>query len=441
MGTVMQKKQHTNQGLYSTCSYHFTTFAILAMLLFPVSASALVVRTWNGEGTPQVINDTAPADDPGWHNTSSNRSSIYLGNQWVISAKHAGTGSVRLPSGVYEEIPGTKIALSNPGSFSGTSLTTFSDLQMFRINTNPDTGLTPEDQDPLVKNITISTSTPSFNTEVLMIGAGNTRSLNPSGFNGQIDFGSNDYGFDTVGSGSFVKTWGTNKIASTSSVSGITREGLNVLVEFGDPGPNDTIGVLTRFDRGHNIFNTPISDGSLPDEAQASGGDSGGPVFMKNGSDEWVLAGLMHAIYVIGGHSTGDAWFGDLTGISDLSHYEAEIQSLLATNSYSTIGDIDLDGSITGEIVNGEATGDLALLVENWGYQQAVGDIYSWKKGDLNQDGITNLDDFSLMREALGGNISATAITALVAATAVPEPSATILLLMGCLIGVKSRQR
>lgn len=421
------------------CSQSVQLGLILALLLLPSSADALVVKTWNGDGTPDLVNNTAPADDPGWHNTSSNRSLIYLGNQWVISAEHAGTGSAFLPGGNYTQIPGTKIALSNPSSFANGSLTAISDLQMFRINTHPDTGLTPEDQDPLVRDITISTSTPTFNTEVLMIGAGSTRSLDSEGFNGQKDFGTNDYGFDTAGSSDQVKTWGTNKIAATSSVSGITREGLNVLVEFGDPGPNDTIGVLTRFDRGHNVSNVAINDGSLDDEAQASGGDSGGPVFMKNDNDEWVLAGLMHAIFVVGGHSTSDAWFGDLTGISDLSHYGAEIQSLLASNEYSAMGDIDLDGSITGEIVDGEATGDLAVLIDNWGYQQAEGDIVSWKKGDLNQDGITDLGDFSLMRDALGGNISASQISALAFGVAVPEPSTAILLLLACSSLIRGR--
>lgn len=434
------KDERTQYGLLPNRILVASLAVLFVLACMSQDATALVVKTWNGDGTPQNVNNTAPADDPGWHNTSSNRSTIYLGNQWVLTARHAGRGNVILPGGNYAEIPGTRVTLTNPSTFAGQSITSNSDLHLYRINTHPTSGLAPEDEDPLVKDITISTSTPGFNTEVLMIGAGGTRTLDANGFNGQRDFGSGSYGFDTAASPSSLKTWGTNRIASTSSVGGIVRQGLNVLVEFGNPGPNDTIGVLTRFDRGFNSSNNAINDGSLDDEAQATGGDSGGPVFLKNNNDEWVLAGLMHAVYIVGGHNSGDAYFGDLTGISDLSHYESQIQALLASNEYSVMGDVDLDGSITGSIVDGQATGDLAVLIDNWGYQQSEGDIVSWKRGDLNQDGITNLDDFSLIRDALGGSISVSQLSALVAAVAVPEPSAAMLLLLGCFTAVSKRR-
>lgn len=421
----------------------FTSRAILRLAItaflsgLSLNASALIVQTWNGEGTPQLVNTTAPADDPGWHNASSNRSTIYLGNQWVLTATHAGSGSVALPSGTYSKIPNSDVILSNPGSLGSHTTTSLSDLRMYRIGVHPTSGLPPELEDPNVKDISITSSSASFNTEVLMIGAGQVRTLNTGddSFNGQTDFGTNNWGFGKQASSSTVKTWGTNNIASTTSVSGIKRSGLNVLIEFASKPPNDVIGQLVRFDREYNNSGVLVG-GSTPDEAMAAGGDSGGPVFFKDNNDDWQLLGLMHGIY---SQNLSQARFGDVTGVSDLSHYKSQIETLLASNEYSTIGDIDLDGSVTGEIINGVATGDLADMIANWGYTQASGDVVSWTKGDLNQDGTTNLHDFVMLRDALGGTISTSELATLVA-VAVPEPTSAFLAL-ALSVGLVARPR
>ena len=409
------------------------------LLGLPLSSSALIVQTWNGEGTPQLVNNSAPADDPGWHNTSSNRSTVYLGNQWVLTAGHAGFGDVVLPSGTYNIVPGSQVYLSNPSSFAGITPTSSSDLLMYRIGVHPTSGLPPELEDSNVKDISITSSPAPFNSELLMIGAGQVRTLNTGvdSFNGQTDFGTNNWGFGKQGTASTVKTWGTNRISSTSSVSGIRRSGLNVLIEFSSKPPDDVIGQLVRFDREYNNFGNPVG-GSTPDEAMASGGDSGGPVFYKDNNNDWQLLGLMHGIYSSDA-SLATARFGDVTGVSDLSHYRAQIESLLASNEYSSIGDLDLDGSITGEIVNGVATGDLAEMVANWGYTQDSGDVISWTKGDLNQDGTTNLHDFVILRDALGGSISTSEFASLVA-VAVPEPNSAVLAI-ALSLGLVARSR
>lgn len=57
-------------------------------------------------------NTTAPVDDPGFGNVGArgNATAVYLGNQWVLTANHVGTGSVVLggdelwdSTGVHEE--------------------------------------------------------------------------------------------------------------------------------------------------------------------------------------------------------------------------------------------------------------------------------------------------------------------------------------------------
>ncbi|MGL4513105.1 MAG: PEP-CTERM sorting domain-containing protein [Lacipirellulaceae bacterium] len=426
----------------------------LAALLSPaIRSDALVVKTWNGPGTPVGINQTAPADDPGWHNTSTNRSAIYLGDQWVLTAKHAGVSDIVLPSGAYSVVPNSVVTLKNPTTpFAGQTLSTDSDLIMYRINTHSTTGLSPESMDPNIRQVSIATTSPTVGRDVLMIGSGNERALNTTDANGQWHWNVQSGGLvggPSVGAqehGYFVgsprTTWGTNRVANASQVSGAVTSGNNVLVRFGGNGFNDVIGLAVQFDRGLSDNDTPIADGSTPDEAQGVGGDSGGPVFFRDGSNQWVLGGVMHAIYLKSFQPAFLTLFETQTVFTDLSipEYGNQIAALRASNNYSVLGDVNLDGVAQGGIVGDAATGDLGILVQNWGYTQTAGDVVSWKRGDLNQDGRVGLADYALMRQSLGGMVSETAMAALLAGLAIPEPS-TALLLLCAAAGVGGRRR
>jgi hypothetical protein len=51
--------------------------------------------------------------------------------------------------------------------------------------------------------------------------------------------------------------------------------------------------------------------------------------------------------------------------------------------------------------VNGDGVvndGDIDAFVAGWLYMQEIGDINSLRKGDLNQDGTTNLFDWQILR-------------------------------------------
>jgi hypothetical protein len=431
----------------------------LAVALVSSSSQALVVKTWNGVGTLGAPNTTAPADDPGFHNLPSNRTGIYLGDNLFLTAHHAdpfvGTPSdlssnvVQIGGGAFPIIPGSGTFLTNPSTFGASrtttngSLTANSDLRLFRIGVDTTTGLTPEELDPAIRRISLASRLSNTSSEQLtMFGQGRYRQINAANTtNGQFYYNSagaeltdpatwpsssyRGYKVDFAPPAPLPWQWGTN-VRSTSSPNGIIRVGQNVLMEGNFL---DTVGFVVRFD-----------EFGLPDEAQGAGGDSGGPVFWKEGN-EWVLAGLMHGIYFGNGQPSNAGLFNSFTGISDLSYSTYSSQIADARTRFSKMGDVNLDGVVTGSIVNGVATGDLGILVDNWLYQTAEADVHSWMKGDLNLDGKVDLEDFVLMREALGGTIASSSFAQLVAAAPIPEPSALAIATVALLASMPSRRR
>ncbi|QDT69317.1 hypothetical protein MalM25_22530 [Planctomycetes bacterium MalM25] len=415
--------------------------AVGVVMATALSAEALVVKTWDGPGTPALINTSAPADDPGWANLATNRSAIYLGDHWVLAAEHAGgAGRLDIAGSSFPLISSSQSRLlGNPSTFAGKSIGGTSDVRIYRVGLD-ENGMSPEDLDPAIRQIEIADRLASTtNEDLVMFGRGRRRILNTSNEeNGQFYFNSagvvvsdpasSSYrGFQITSGNPQVWQWGTNRRAAATSISGITRSGSNVLIE---DAVRDTIGFPTKFD-----------EFSLDDEAQAAAGDSGGSVFWKDG-DEWVLAGLMHVVYPA--NNNNDLWgaFGSHTVISDLSYtdYYDEIAALRAEDRYGKVGDVDLDGIVTGSIVNGVATGDLGILIDNWMDQSLEADIKSWVKGDLNQDSIVDLNDYALMRDALGGSISSQAFAQLLAAVSIPEPGAAALA-AGGLLAIVLRRR
>ena len=102
--------------------------------------------------------------------------------------------------------------------------------------------------------------------------------------------------------------------------------------------------------------------------------------------------------------STANAVYGNYTTFADMSYYRSEILNIMNANpNYSVMGDINLDGVVTGSTAGGVPTGDIAAFVAGWGYDNGtgVGTVTSWKNGDLNRDGKTDVADFVLLRTAL----------------------------------------
>ena len=369
-----------------------------------------------------------PADNPGWNNVTvgaNTRNFIYLGNGWGLSAWHVGPDINAPPSlqtltfstGTFSVIPNQNYDVPNP---SGMGLSAFTDLRLVRL-----------DGDPGLPAITIA-SQPLTNAnlnqpiaDVTFIGQGRTRQANQTNWDSnwtEVPSGSTYLGYKAMDDN--TKRWGKNQIADEDPLFNPDDSDLRgtVPLNFGtaeNPAIRHIVSMFTRFDQSGIAY-----------EAQAADRDSGTSVFRKNGA-QWELIGIVNTIYTFQNQPAPTAVYGTYTSFADLTFYRNEILNIMnGHTNYSVAGDVNLDGVVTGDGTGSWATDDVTAFVQGWNWQQAQANVVSWKKGDLNLDGVTNVNDFFLMRSALnnaGLGAGASSLSGLFGTGVVPEPSCLIL--------------
>jgi hypothetical protein len=249
--------------------------AALWVCLLPLPGWSVLIDSGDGGG-----NTSAPPDDPGWARMARRApcppwcglTYFYLGQGWVLTAHHVGARDVHFEDTgrVCAKVPDSAREIGGAGGGV--------DLMLFRIRGGPDAPLFPIVRRP-----------PPTGSEVLMIGRGRKRGSRLPGVPSP--------GWET--SGPAQMRWGTNRVDSRG-VSGATRL------------------FWLRFDRPGGALATEH-------EAHATGGDSGGPVFVKTGG-QWELAGIMV-------NASEPKYAEGLTGVVDLSHYRDEIMRIIAQGS------------------------------------------------------------------------------------------------------------
>lgn len=275
---------------------------VLALLAVARPADALVIPG-SGVDTGNGVNDVAPANDPGFHHVlrrgdsgTSAGSAVYLGDGWVLTANHVGTGSVTTSNGttISRDTNVGVIRLQNP--LGGNT-----DLKMYRLENHPAlSGLSA---------LPISSISPLLNDHVVMVGSGVLRGS--SQMNVRDGVGPPIQGFEWLDVNDNEATdltdrglrWGENNVS--------------LVGEIIDLGQGDVHAFRTTFDQ----------DG-LTHEAQAADKDSGSAVYLlRNGV--WELAGV--PLYVSGQGGQGDrtAAFGNQSIMADLSFYRDQIMAVI----------------------------------------------------------------------------------------------------------------
>jgi hypothetical protein len=256
--------------------------------------NAVIIITDDGSG-----NLTAPADDFGFGNVGvlNGSSGVYLGNRWVLTARHVGAGTITLG--------GTPFTHDASSIYHiGTA-----DLTLFRLNS-----------DPGLPSLTIASSAPTLGSTLYM--AGNGRNRADSETTWHVDTSPQNWVWSETSfeeadatatgykyaSGNSLR-WGTNRMSGTQS---------------------DVQALGYTSDVIENDFTNPAQFPLLATthEAIVATNDSGGGVFWKNG-ESWELAGISILLAGFNNQPGSTALFGNESWAVDLSQYNTEILAVI----------------------------------------------------------------------------------------------------------------
>lgn len=243
--------------------------AVVWLVLTTSAATAIMLESADGQG-----NTEAPKDDPGWKQVAARGdwSAVYLGESWVLTARHVGAGDVVLNGATHTPILGSPIVVPNSNQ-------TATDLLLFRIHPEPD-----------LPSVSIARSATPVGSPVTMIGRGFGRGERVE-WRGYASFRWSDQ---------VAKRWGTNSIAQ----------------RVADLNIRNTRTFITRF-----------SIAGSPHEAHAAIGDSGGAVFARSATG-WELIGIMLAVDQYERQPARTGAYGNHTFIADLAFYADAIESI-----------------------------------------------------------------------------------------------------------------
>lgn len=168
---------------------------------------------------------------------------------------------------------------------------------MFRLTEEP----------PLLGASLSGTSPVGSNAPARMMGIGQDRELDETRWDSswnEVLLGGTFRGYELIGARTM--RWGTNTIES------------NPLQSVGIGAQYGTVQAFRLdFDR-------------VEGEGMATGGDSGGGIFVKNGG-AWELAGVMVAAGGFNGQPAGTVAYGNVTFAADIATYRGEIEKIMAT--------------------------------------------------------------------------------------------------------------
>jgi hypothetical protein len=250
---------------------HHVRFVLLLLSL--PAFCALVI-----DSDKDDTNTRAPAEIPVWANVGlrASMTAVYLGNGWVITARHVGAGDVVLGGVSHHALPESTVQL---GERKGAPPP---DLIAFRIEPRPK-----------LASLRIRSTPPGVGDPVVLIGFGRNRGARAS-WNGHAGW--------SWGPSSVLR-WGTNRVSEVGTD-----------VSMG--------GIVTR------AFTMGFEPRGTRYEAQAAVGDSGGAAFIPR-QGRLELAGVLIAVGGFPGQPPDTSLYGNVTSAADLSVYKRELAALL----------------------------------------------------------------------------------------------------------------
>jgi hypothetical protein len=255
------------------------TTAALLILASCVATPGFAVEVGTGYQTTAPTGTDIANWDTGWGQSgitgwnyvgeiNGGASATYLGNGWVLTAGHAGSGDFNLDGNTYTEIAGSAQTI-------GTA-----DLSLFQIDTT-------------------STSGTQLSLPALALSTGDPVAFNGTRGSQVVIIG---YGGSTPNGG---ESWGVNTVTQ-----------INQSVALGSSYvSNDFLTILGT---------TTIGDRSVTNDAQLVAGDSGGGDFIRNSATGlWELAGINEAV---GTTSQGQ----QLSAFVQLDSYAPQIEAAMS---------------------------------------------------------------------------------------------------------------
>lgn len=270
------------------------SLALSLFCLLALPAQAVVNSGDPGGNRSAPSGDDGEPSDPGWDYVGevSFSTGVYLGDGWVLTAKHITAGNFKFNGRTYKW--DTAPAKPVPGA----------DLHIFRLLEWPD-----EDDFPPLKIVDMP---PSPSQLLVMIGLGKgsedeltywkvDQSVQPWSWT-QVDNRAEGNAAGILAPKRPVKAWGTNR---ASAFNKHPKIGEFFITDFSEAPPQ-----ATAF------------------EAQAVSNDSGGPVFVQGRDGQWYLCGIMVTVNrlfpgqpMVKPPNIQSAVFGNQTIVIDLSAY------------------------------------------------------------------------------------------------------------------------
>lgn len=248
---------------------------IAICFLIPSVANALVV-----DSTTRYNSTVPPASNPWFYNiglTTGGASCIYLGNGWLITARHVGPSNVTFfndsAATVHHYVSG--------------SVRLFDDLDLIMFRVTPV---------PMLPDMVLNTTTPAVNDEVMMMGRGMT--IGTPIVNLEVPLTAswrNVIGYHWRPT--FYNSWGVNNLEFSS-----------------------------------NFLTTEFNKITRSNEATAAPGDSGGAMFLKQDrgvNAHWALAGVIVTISTNILQEPDTSFYGNLTSAVNLLPHIEKIKGIL----------------------------------------------------------------------------------------------------------------